>query len=554
MRRRGRPPYPDILTPREWEVLALLREGLSNEEIAQHLEFTLAGAKYHVSEILGKLGVTTREEAAAWQPTQRPRWLAAAAPAAFLWRRASLGWLPGIAAGVAVTAVVAAGVGLLVWGLLRTGGEGGGRPPVPSLAYAAPDDTIWMVSADGANNVQLVGEAVGAHNSAWSPTGRFMAHEGSDGSFWVLDVETGRDTVLDDATTDSVMLRIDPFVRLIRWSPVADAMLYQKFAKESAISPRPVSFGMWAATPGGAPIAVAQRPDLLRSAWSPDGSRIVYEVRSADAATPAAIRTNQLFLVNADGSNTHRLTDGILLSDPWSPDGRLLAYWKSDRGGSSTIGDIYVMDVDSGREFSLGEFTSDERPQWSHHRNRHVFYNLAIDPDAQSAVGLFDRPSVILRWSPDGNKVAYVEGAAFGPPPRSLVVLDVESGNSTTFHTSNADTPHAAGSGYSGGWSPDSRYYAFAALESVPDGTYSSALYVADTQSGEANQILGGVDIVELFVSFSPDGSRLLIQHGYLQSPEIWIARPDGSQASKIVDGVALQAGDNPRGWRPAIE
>ena len=35
MRRRGRPPYPDILTPREWEVLALLRQGLSNEEIAQ---------------------------------------------------------------------------------------------------------------------------------------------------------------------------------------------------------------------------------------------------------------------------------------------------------------------------------------------------------------------------------------------------------------------------------------------------------------------------------------------------------------------------------------
>ena len=51
MTRRGRPPYPDILTPREWEVLALLREGLSNEEIAQRLEFTLAGAsRVHVAE------------------------------------------------------------------------------------------------------------------------------------------------------------------------------------------------------------------------------------------------------------------------------------------------------------------------------------------------------------------------------------------------------------------------------------------------------------------------------------------------------------------------
>ena len=191
MRRRGRPPYPDILTPREWEVLALLREGLSNEEIAQRLEFTLGGAKYHVSEILGKLGVATREEAAAWQPTQRPWWLAATAPLAFLWRKVSFGWLPGLAAGVVIIPL-AMGLGLLIWGLLRTtGGEGEGRPAaiapaggatatscpngaplpaanttVPSLAYAAPDDTIWMVSADGADNVQLVCDAIGAQNAA----------------------------------------------------------------------------------------------------------------------------------------------------------------------------------------------------------------------------------------------------------------------------------------------------------------------------------------------------------------------------------------------------
>jgi len=61
MKRSGRPPYPDLLTPREQEVLSLLRERLSNEEIAQRLGVTLAGAKYHVSEILGKLGVSSRD-------------------------------------------------------------------------------------------------------------------------------------------------------------------------------------------------------------------------------------------------------------------------------------------------------------------------------------------------------------------------------------------------------------------------------------------------------------------------------------------------------------
>ena len=64
--RRGRPRYPDVLTPRQWEVLRLVREGLSNEEIARRLGISVDGAKFHVSEILGKLGVSTRAEAARW--------------------------------------------------------------------------------------------------------------------------------------------------------------------------------------------------------------------------------------------------------------------------------------------------------------------------------------------------------------------------------------------------------------------------------------------------------------------------------------------------------
>src|SRR5260370_38710881 len=77
MGKRGRPPHPDVLTPREWEVLALLREGLTNEQLAEHLGVTLHAARYHVSEILSKLGVATRAEAAAWQPEKvraGPRW------------------------------------------------------------------------------------------------------------------------------------------------------------------------------------------------------------------------------------------------------------------------------------------------------------------------------------------------------------------------------------------------------------------------------------------------------------------------------------------------
>ena len=71
---RGRPPHPDILTPRQWEVLELVREGRSNGEIARELGISPDGAKFHVSEIITKLGVTSRQEAARWEgaPARAP--------------------------------------------------------------------------------------------------------------------------------------------------------------------------------------------------------------------------------------------------------------------------------------------------------------------------------------------------------------------------------------------------------------------------------------------------------------------------------------------------
>ena len=53
------------LTRREREVLLLLVEGLSNAEIAAQLHVTVAAVKYHVSNILAKLGASNRTEAAA---------------------------------------------------------------------------------------------------------------------------------------------------------------------------------------------------------------------------------------------------------------------------------------------------------------------------------------------------------------------------------------------------------------------------------------------------------------------------------------------------------
>jgi DNA-binding NarL/FixJ family response regulator len=56
---------PYGLTPRQVEVLALLREGMTNAGIARRLYISERTVHHHVSAVLTKLGVSSRTELAA---------------------------------------------------------------------------------------------------------------------------------------------------------------------------------------------------------------------------------------------------------------------------------------------------------------------------------------------------------------------------------------------------------------------------------------------------------------------------------------------------------
>jgi DNA-binding CsgD family transcriptional regulator len=113
---RGRPRHPDLLTPAEWRVAEQLREGKTNAEIAVRLGVSVNTVRYHVSNILGKLGFADRGQLRGWD-AERPR---------------RSGWWPGFP----LVAALLSGTGIALAATVIAFARGGEPPPASALATA----------------------------------------------------------------------------------------------------------------------------------------------------------------------------------------------------------------------------------------------------------------------------------------------------------------------------------------------------------------------------------------------------------------------------------
>jgi DNA-binding CsgD family transcriptional regulator/catechol 2,3-dioxygenase-like lactoylglutathione lyase family enzyme len=65
-KRRGRPPHDDILTPAEWKAAHAVQHGMTNRQIAERRGISRDAVKFHIENVLGKLGLSNRKALRQW--------------------------------------------------------------------------------------------------------------------------------------------------------------------------------------------------------------------------------------------------------------------------------------------------------------------------------------------------------------------------------------------------------------------------------------------------------------------------------------------------------
>ncbi len=183
------------LTERQRQVLRLIAAGKTNAEIGEALGISLDGAKWHVSEILSKLDVATREEAAAWWT--RREGLAARLVRVLRTLTPGASWLK-VGGGVAVLAAVSAAA-VVVVALREAGGSEPKQaettqsvvaiPPGNATPTAPPSPAVIIVDASPRGPSTAVTLRLGP-----PPASPFQQWDGT--STVIYDTRTSRETNL----------------------------------------------------------------------------------------------------------------------------------------------------------------------------------------------------------------------------------------------------------------------------------------------------------------------------------------------------------------------
>ena len=442
--KRGRPKHDDILTRREWEVLALIREGLTNDAIAERLAISSNTAKFHVSEILTKLGVSTREEAAAWRRPTVPARLGLSLPL-ILWLRTGMS----VARGLAGVAAIALGITVLVLVLSdRSDAAKYDAGPLGKIAFVQDGD-IWMKALPDGTPQRLTRDA-NAGSPRWSSTGEWLLYFDSE----VTVDDTGPSRPVWVIRADGSDARqLDGRGLYAFWMPGTDEVFYSPDDDSIAIES---ADGKSRRDPSRLPLPTSgagagEEGEIAGLFPSPDGQWFVY----IDQRWPAGMRSplssptrwtyQGVWIIRNDGTGAREVFDlgpspsGRLFVTGWTADSRNLLYAvpaNQFEGDSFYDGwPLGVASVDTGVTHDLGLALSPfaqslarsdgttilvagfVRETWTDKRI------VSLDADLKTTtLTTPDVAALAPSWSPDGTRIAYAASPDLGVSSRDAAL------------------------------------------------------------------------------------------------------------------------------------
>jgi Tol biopolymer transport system component len=214
---------------------------------------------------------------------------------------------------------------------------------------------IWTMNADGSNQAQLTKLGGSATWPDFSPDGTKVSFDGTQGTDTYSQIRT-----VDTATGATVTVLT------------------------SCVAAEPKCSNTYAA-------------------WSPDGTQIAY-IHATDADADGNPLGEQVWVMNADGSNPHALTTDAPSKDQvpdWSPDGSKIAFQSAPSGRS---GGLWVMNADGSDAHQVAGCTT-------------------TDPMPCATGDIFG-----AAWSPDGQYIAYVS-ASSDQTDRPVMIVNADGSN-----------------------------------------------------------------------------------------------------------------------------